>query len=240
MFQGLPYIVPKEAIRLLLENGKAQLWRYPSAEMMSEKQLHEEVKLRQEERLGSIRKQLNIFSRQNTSNDNMMSSNPKPFIEQQDSDADDEVNCRKKSKMVTEKKWYFSEVIQKPDFQRCRVIVPHVPARWLELRRPLPPRAFKYPFTLEEERQCKVYSDLVMKGYFLTGGIKFGGDFLVYPGDPIRFHSHFVAIITDKTDLLHPLDLVAMGRLGTTPRKKHTYKYIEAQKHACVHVCIRG
>ena len=59
-----------------------------------------------------------------------------------------------------------------------------------------------------------MYRDLVLRGYFLTPGIKFGGQFLVYPGDPYRYHSHFVAIIVDHHSALHPLDLVAAGRLG--------------------------
>lgn len=39
-----------------------------------------------------------------------------------------------------------------------------------------------YPSTVIERAKCAVFRDLIEKGYFIGGGIKFGGDWLVYPG----------------------------------------------------------
>lgn len=39
-----------------------------------------------------------------------------------------------------------------------------------------------YPADLHERAKCGVFRDLWEKGNFMGGGIKFGGDFLVYPG----------------------------------------------------------
>lgn len=39
-----------------------------------------------------------------------------------------------------------------------------------------------YPSTLEERAKCGVFRSLWEQGYFMGGGIKFGGDYLVYPG----------------------------------------------------------
>jgi len=39
-----------------------------------------------------------------------------------------------------------------------------------------------YPSTLHERAKCGVFRGLWGKGYFMGGGIKFGGDYLVYPG----------------------------------------------------------
>lgn len=39
-----------------------------------------------------------------------------------------------------------------------------------------------YPATPYERAKCRVFRDLWEKGNFMGGGIKFGGDFLVYPG----------------------------------------------------------
>jgi len=33
-----------------------------------------------------------------------------------------------------------------------------------------------------EESKCKVFEDLWRKGFYMGGGLRFGGDFLVYPG----------------------------------------------------------
>jgi len=39
-----------------------------------------------------------------------------------------------------------------------------------------------YPSTLLERARCGVFKDLWKQGYFMGGGIKFGGEYLVYPG----------------------------------------------------------
>ena len=41
---------------------------------------------------------------------------------------------------------------------------------------------WSYPETLHEKAKCAVFKDLWSKGNFLGGGLKFGGDYLVYPG----------------------------------------------------------
>jgi tRNA-splicing endonuclease subunit Sen34 len=44
-----------------------------------------------------------------------------------------------------------------------------------------------YPRTPEEVASCRVFRDLWEKGHFLGSGLKFGGDFLVYPGWSFAF-----------------------------------------------------
>ncbi|KAI6043416.1 hypothetical protein EDC04DRAFT_2866368 [Pisolithus marmoratus] len=86
-----------------------------------------------------------------------------------------------------------------------------------------------YPATPEERARCAVFHDLREKGYYLDVGIKFGGDYLVYPDvfpppdltrDPLRYHSHFVAsVIPSPRTPLQPMEIVAHGRLGTGTKK---------------------
>ncbi|KAF8892561.1 tRNA-intron endonuclease catalytic domain-like protein [Infundibulicybe gibba] len=79
-----------------------------------------------------------------------------------------------------------------------------------------------YPATLQERAKCGVFRGLWEQGYFMGGGIKFGGDYLVYPGDPLRYHSHFSAsVIESPTAALRPMEIVAHGRLGTATKKAH-------------------
>ncbi|EED81709.1 predicted protein [Postia placenta Mad-698-R] len=79
-----------------------------------------------------------------------------------------------------------------------------------------------YPADLHERAKCGVFRDLWEKGNFMGGGIKFGGDFLVYPGDPLRYHSHFVATVHDSPVwTIKPMEIVAHGRLGTATKKAH-------------------
>ncbi|KXN82595.1 putative tRNA-splicing endonuclease subunit sen-34 [Leucoagaricus sp. SymC.cos] len=79
-----------------------------------------------------------------------------------------------------------------------------------------------YPSNLTERARCGVFRSLWAKGYFMGSGIKFGGDYLVYPGDPLRYHSHFVAtVIESPSQTLRPMEVVAHGRLGTATKKSH-------------------
>lgn len=55
--------------------------------------------------------------------------------------------------------------------------------------------------------------------YFISPGLRFGCQFLVYPGDPLRFHSHFLAMATEWEEEIDLLDLVGGGRLGTGVKK---------------------
>ena len=100
-----------------------------------------------------------------------------------------------------------------------------------------------YPSDLTERARCGVFKDLWKQGYFMGGGIKFGGEYLVYPGiislfitfyssvsrspffssgDPLRYHSHFTAtVIESPVASLQPMEIVAHGRLGTATKKAH-------------------
>jgi len=64
-----------------------------------------------------------------------------------------------------------------------------------------------------------LYAHLHAHDYFLTPGLRFGCDYTVYPGDPLRFHSHFLAVGYRWTEEIPLLDLVGGGRLGTGVKK---------------------
>ncbi len=64
-----------------------------------------------------------------------------------------------------------------------------------------------------------LYAHLHGRGYYLMPGLRFGCDYNVYPGDPLRFHSHFQASCLGWDQEVAVLDLVAGGRLGTGVKK---------------------
>ncbi|KAG5269374.1 hypothetical protein AALO_G00201290 [Alosa alosa] len=81
--------------------------------------------------------------------------------------------------------------------------------------------AASWPVQQDERSQTKfvVYRDLRRRGFCLTSAGKFGGDYLVYPGDPLRFHAHFIALCV-AMDTATPLcDILAMARLGSNVKK---------------------
>ncbi|EPS43325.1 hypothetical protein H072_2689 [Dactylellina haptotyla CBS 200.50] len=70
-----------------------------------------------------------------------------------------------------------------------------------------------------ESAKYEVYKYLQASGYFLSPGLRFGCQFLAYPGDPLRFHSHFLVRALEWDEKLSMLDLVGGGRLGTGVKK---------------------
>ncbi|KAI2640689.1 SEN34 subunit of tRNA-splicing endonuclease [Hypomontagnella submonticulosa] len=64
-----------------------------------------------------------------------------------------------------------------------------------------------------------LYAHLQDRGYYMMPGLRFGCDYNVYPGDPLRFHSHFQAKSYGWDEEITMLDLVAGGRLGTNVKK---------------------
>lgn len=64
-----------------------------------------------------------------------------------------------------------------------------------------------------------LYKHLHALDYFLTPGLRFGCNFTVYPGDPLRFHSHFLAVGYAWDEEIPMLDIVGGGRLGTGVKK---------------------
>ncbi|KAG2158428.1 uncharacterized protein EDB93DRAFT_1121418 [Suillus bovinus] len=53
-----------------------------------------------------------------------------------------------------------------------------------------------YPSTLQERARCGVFRDLWEKGYYMGGGIKFGGEYLVYPGVYSPFYLKYLSSAT--------------------------------------------
>ena len=67
--------------------------------------------------------------------------------------------------------------------------------------------------------QYALFQHLHSYGYFISPGLRFGCQFLVYPGDPLRFHSHFLATSLEWDEKIDLLDLVGGGRLATGVKK---------------------
>jgi tRNA-splicing endonuclease subunit Sen34 len=45
---------------------------------------------------------------------------------------------------------------------------------------------WSYPTTPEEAARCHVFEDLWKQGYYMGNGLRFGGHWLVYPGEYLR------------------------------------------------------
>ncbi|KAK4126064.1 SEN34 subunit of tRNA-splicing endonuclease [Parathielavia appendiculata] len=68
-----------------------------------------------------------------------------------------------------------------------------------------------------------LYKYLNSRGYYTTPGLRFGGDYSVYPGDPFRYHAHYLANSYRWDEEVAMLDLVTSGRLGTAVKKSFLF-----------------
>lgn len=64
-----------------------------------------------------------------------------------------------------------------------------------------------------------LFKHLHGQGYFLSPGLRFGCQYTAYPGDPLRYHSHFLCSGMGWNEKFDLNDLVAGGRLGTGVKK---------------------
>ena len=64
-----------------------------------------------------------------------------------------------------------------------------------------------------------VFKKLHSLGYYITDGTSFGGDFIVYPNDPERFHAEFIVNIKPWDQRFYPTNLISFGRLGVSVKK---------------------
>ena len=70
--------------------------------------------------------------------------------------------------------------------------------------------------------KCRAFAYLWSRGYYLTCGAKFGGDYLVYAGDPARVHSQFVLVCVESAAHFAQLSLrqmVTFARMATSVKK---------------------
>ncbi|XP_053908260.1 tRNA-splicing endonuclease subunit Sen34 [Cuculus canorus] len=79
---------------------------------------------------------------------------------------------------------------------------------------PLSPRGRPSP-----SRRLRAFRALWGRGLHVTGGGKFGGDLLVYPGPPERFHAAALLVVPRRSARLPLPALVAAARLGAHVRK---------------------
>jgi tRNA-splicing endonuclease subunit Sen34 len=64
-----------------------------------------------------------------------------------------------------------------------------------------------------------LFKHLHDRGYFLSPGLRFGCQYMAYPGDPLRYHSHFLVDGNEWDEEINLIDIVGGGRLGTGVKK---------------------
>ncbi|KAH3672997.1 hypothetical protein WICMUC_003950 [Wickerhamomyces mucosus] len=80
-----------------------------------------------------------------------------------------------------------------------------------------------------------IFQYLKSLDYFLLPGLRFGGRFIAYPGDPLRFHSHLIVNDFKYNENIDLIKLVRGGRLATGVKKAWLVaSVIEGDEEKCV------
>ncbi len=83
----------------------------------------------------------------------------------------------------------------------------------------IPHLLFPFPSTPRDRALLHTYTDLHSKGLRMGLGPRFGGEYLIYPGDYLRFHAHFTSQVLVRDECVRPGEVVGWGRLGTGTKK---------------------
>lgn len=135
-------------------------------------------------------------------------------------DKDQRENCKEEIFTLDREKIIDEEVSKIKDLQENMQVVEVFTQNPLISRiRPEPhPLPAQLEHTLEWIRYA-VFRDLWHRGYHMTQGLKFGGDFLAYSGDPHLYHGTFIIRCVEDPNRVSKRDLVAAVRTAAATRK---------------------
>lgn len=74
-------------------------------------------------------------------------------------------------------------------------------------------------YELPDEAGYTIFKYLIKRGYYLLPGLRFGCQYMAYPGDIVRYHSHFNVQAFYWNQKFPILEITGCGRLGTTVKK---------------------
>jgi tRNA-splicing endonuclease subunit Sen34 len=83
----------------------------------------------------------------------------------------------------------------------------------------IPNPLFPFPQTQQQTANLQTFQSLSSLQYRMGLGPRFGGEYLIYPGDYLRYHAHFTSQVVRGDEFIKPMEIVAWGRLGTGTKK---------------------
>lgn len=231
IFKGLPVILLPEEATLLKERKIARLVMYPTFfkrpsgdlkkkfEKYRQTVCQEQLKLLVEERKREIHEKIDVIVEGKKRKLLGLSTKKKSKRKEGENElmlnelSTNESDIVDKNEVLEEE---LSKIKTPPE--SCTTIQIFTKTPWLK-RVHSANVTWNYPSTPSEVLKYKVFRHFWEDGYFLTSGNKFGGDFLVYPGDPLKFHAYFLVLCIDKNAPIRPVNVAMLSRLGSAVRK---------------------
>jgi tRNA-splicing endonuclease subunit Sen34 len=82
-------------------------------------------------------------------------------------------------------------------------------------------------FPVSSNSKYEVFKDLWHKGFYITNGESFGGDFLTYVDDPMYFHASQIIHVIEKKEKFELYFPVSCTRLAVSVKKKCVFAYVD-------------
>lgn len=226
---GLPLRLLEEEVTLLLQKKFARLVNYeemstePSIEI--KEKFNEYRNINYEEQITAAandrRREIDMYANK------ILEGRRKKLLKMKNSDADAEIKSLTREKVIEDE---CKKIQRLPEqFQVSQSFIEHPFISSLSPKE----AEWRYPSTTSEELRFEIFSDLWHEGYFITTGTNFGGDFLVYGGDPLLFHASFIVKCVHDIKQVDICDLVTRARIGTSTKK--TLVLAELDKEKKVH-----
>lgn len=85
----------------------------------------------------------------------------------------------------------------------------------------------------------RVYEHLRDRNYIIRGGIKYGADFAVYTLGPGYEHAPYVVVVAHSDHRLRPADIVALGRVSHSVRKRTILAIVNEDKGSIHYIVFK-
>ncbi|XP_031846035.1 tRNA splicing endonuclease subunit 34 [Nomia melanderi] len=243
VLSGLPLLLQSEEVSLLLEKNIAQLICYPSLQKPPTESLKlafEEYRntlfIEQEECLRNERKKQVVSMM-----DKIVEGKKRKILGIQTrkkkarKPLDPEIQEALNSIKINRQQLLEEEMAKLPQLDKTEALIQtHTVHPWVD-EGETEVVEWKYPCNAKEQLRYCTYKDLWEKGYFITSGEKFGGDFLVYPGDPIMFHSQFIIHCKDRNEEIPIIELSAQCRIAWHVRKTRVYAFFSKDQECILY-----
>lgn len=83
-----------------------------------------------------------------------------------------------------------------------------------------------HDFPISNMSKYKVFCDLWHKGFYITNGESFGGDFLTYHDDPMYFHASQIVHVVNASNKFELYFPISCSRLAVSVKKKCVFAYV--------------
>ena len=243
---GLPLQLQPVEVQLLREKGIIQLYQLdpelpPRQEVVarSQEQLEqsyqtqiEEFKAERIERIHAMADKIVEGKRKKLLQEGSRKRKLKELEDEDNLESKDKAN-KNEEDVTLDKDMIISQEIAsiKPITRDMQVIQTMEQDPWIEAVDKQEVR-WSYPAT-DPLARCRLFTfkDLWNNNYYVSEGSKFGGDFLVYCGDPVKYHAKYIVVcVSGRAEVeseTRAQEVVARCRLGAGVKKVVLFSWLE-------------